>query len=76
MLRAAGKNPTRASVLAQTRKLNDPSNPFLLPGVKVETSPTDRFPIEQAHAAALVEGALDELRRALDVPSGIGSGHA
>jgi len=48
VLRAAGKNPTRASVLAQTRKLNDPSNPFLLPGVKVETSPTERFPVEQA----------------------------
>ena len=48
VLRAAGKNPTRASVMAQTRKLNDPSNPFLLPGVKVETSATERFPIEQA----------------------------
>ena len=32
VLKAAGKNPTRASVMAQTRKLNDPSNPFLLPG--------------------------------------------
>jgi branched-chain amino acid transport system substrate-binding protein len=48
VLRAAGKNPTRASVLAQTRKLNDPSNPFLLPGLKVETTATERFPIEQA----------------------------
>ena len=33
VLKAAGKNPTRASVMAQTRKLNDPSNPFLLPGM-------------------------------------------
>ena len=33
VLKAAGKNPTRASVMAQTRKLNDPSNPFLLPGL-------------------------------------------
>jgi branched-chain amino acid transport system substrate-binding protein len=48
VLRAAGKNPTRASVLAQTRKLTDPSNPFLLPGLTVETSATERFPIEQA----------------------------
>ena len=48
VLKAAGTNPTRASVMAQTRKLNDPSNPFLLPGVTVETSATERFPIEQA----------------------------
>ena len=48
VLKAAGKNPTRASVMAQTAKLNDPSNPFLLPGLKVETTATERFPIEQA----------------------------
>jgi branched-chain amino acid transport system substrate-binding protein len=48
VLKGAGRNPTRASVLAQTRKLNDPSNPFLLPGMSVETSATERFPIEQA----------------------------
>ncbi len=47
-LDAAGANPTRASVMAQMRKLNDPSNPFLLPGLTVETSATERFPIEQA----------------------------
>lgn len=48
VLRAAGRNPTRASVMAHTRKLNDPSNPFLLPGLTIETSATERFPIEQA----------------------------
>ena len=48
VLKAAGKNPTRASVMAQTRKLNDPSNPFLLPGMTIKTSATERFPIEQA----------------------------
>ena len=48
VLSAAGNNPTRASLLAQTRKLNDPSNPFLLPGLTVETTATERFPIEQA----------------------------
>ncbi len=47
VLRAAGQNPTRASVMAQTRRLTDPSNPFLLPGLTVETSAADRFPIEQ-----------------------------
>ena len=48
VLNAAGKNPTRASVMAQTRKLNDPANPFLLPGLTVKTTATERFPIEQA----------------------------
>jgi branched-chain amino acid transport system substrate-binding protein len=48
VLKAAGKNPTRASMMAQTRQLNDASNPFLLPGMTIKTSATERFPIEQA----------------------------
>jgi len=48
VLKAAGKNLTRAGVMAQTRKLNDASNPFLLPGIAIKTSATERFPIEQA----------------------------
>lgn len=48
VLRAAGKEPTRAAVVAAMRKLNDSSNPFLLPGVVVRTTATDRFPVEQA----------------------------
>ena len=48
VLKAAGKNPTRAAVMAQTRKLNDASNPFLLPGISIKTSATERFPVEQA----------------------------
>ena len=48
VLKAAGKNLTRAALMAQTRKLNDASNPFLLPGITVKTSATERFPIEQA----------------------------
>ena len=48
LLKATGKNPTRAAVLAQMRKLSDASNPFLLPGITVRTSETERFPVEQA----------------------------
>ena len=47
-LKAAGKNPTRAGLMQQVRKLNDPSNPFMLPGISIKTSATERFPIEQA----------------------------
>ena len=48
VLKAVGKNPTRVAVMAQMRKLNDASNPFLLPGITIKTSATERFPIEQA----------------------------
>jgi branched-chain amino acid transport system substrate-binding protein len=48
VLKAAGKNLTRASMMAETRQLNDASNPFLLPGMTIKTSATERFPIEQA----------------------------
>jgi branched-chain amino acid transport system substrate-binding protein len=48
VLKAAGKNPTRAALMRQTRQLNDASNPFLLPGIAIRTTATERFPIEQA----------------------------
>ena len=57
VLKRAGKNPTRASVMTQTRKLNDPSNPFLLPGLTVKTSATERFPIEQAQLQRWSKGS-------------------
>ena len=48
VLKAVGETPTRAAVLAQTRRLNDASNPFLLPGIAIKTTATDHFPIEQS----------------------------
>lgn len=48
VLKAAGKNPTRAAVMRETRRLNDVSNPFMLPGIRIKTSSTERFPIEQS----------------------------
>lgn len=48
VLRATGETPTRAAILVRMRQLRDASNPFLLPGIVVRTSATDRFPIEQA----------------------------
>ncbi|HWN20609.1 MAG TPA: ABC transporter substrate-binding protein [Gaiellaceae bacterium] len=47
VLRVAGPEPTRASLLAAARSLRDASNPFLLPGIAVRTSRTDPFPLEQ-----------------------------
>jgi branched-chain amino acid transport system substrate-binding protein len=48
VLKAAGKNLTRSGLAAQMGKLSDASNPFLLPGIAIRTSATERFPIEQA----------------------------
>jgi branched-chain amino acid transport system substrate-binding protein len=48
-LRAAGKNLTRDGIMNAVLHLNEPSNPFLLPGIRVHTSPTDRFPLTQAY---------------------------
>ena len=56
VLKAAGQSPARGSLLAQLRRLNDPSNPFLLPGIEVETSATERFPIEQAQLRRFTGG--------------------
>jgi len=46
-LKHAGKNPTRASLLAAAQHLNE-VNPFMRPGVKITTSPTDYYPISKA----------------------------
>ena len=49
VLKRAGKSPTRDGMLNAALHLNLPSNPFLLPGIKVHTTPSDRFPITQAY---------------------------
>jgi branched-chain amino acid transport system substrate-binding protein len=46
-LRHAGKNPTRASLLAAATHLNE-VNPFMRPGIKIATSPSDYYPISKA----------------------------
>lgn len=38
---------SRKSILAQANNLKDVENPLLLPGIKVNTSPTDHRPLEQ-----------------------------
>jgi len=46
-LQHAGKNPTRASLVKAYKSLNTSNNPFVYPGIKLQTSATDNFPIEQ-----------------------------
>jgi branched-chain amino acid transport system substrate-binding protein len=46
-LRQAGKSPTRASLLKAATHLNE-VNPFMRPGIKIVTTPTDYYPISKA----------------------------
>jgi branched-chain amino acid transport system substrate-binding protein len=44
-LKSAGKNLTRKGLMTAVTHMNEVNNPFLVPGVKVRTTPTFRFPI-------------------------------
>jgi ABC-type branched-subunit amino acid transport system substrate-binding protein len=48
-LKAAGRNPTRASLLRAATHLNLRGNPFLLPGIVIRTTPTQYFPLAQVY---------------------------
>ena len=56
-LKRAGANLTRAGLLKAVTSLNEPANPFLLPGIKIKTTPTNRFPIAQAQMQRWHKGA-------------------
>jgi branched-chain amino acid transport system substrate-binding protein len=47
-LKKAGKNPTRGSIMRAAASLNIKNDPFLLPGMTVRTTKSDRFPLDQA----------------------------
>jgi branched-chain amino acid transport system substrate-binding protein len=44
-LRHAGKDLSRKGLMAAVTHMDEANNPFLIPGVKVHTTPTFRFPI-------------------------------
>ena len=46
-LKKAGKNLTRAGIMAAARSLNEANNPFVLPGIAIKTSSTDAYPMQQ-----------------------------
>jgi branched-chain amino acid transport system substrate-binding protein len=49
-LRRAGRNLTRQSVLRAATHLNE-TNPFLLPGVRIRTTPSDYYPMDKVKLA-------------------------
>ena len=47
VLKQAGNDLSRANVMKQAANIKDLTLPMLLPGIKINTSPTDFYPIEQ-----------------------------
>ena len=62
-LKGAGKSPTRASLLRAAQHLNI-TNPFLLPGLKVTTSPTDYFPLGKTYLVRYKHGFWNVIGKA------------
>ena len=60
VLTKAGKNLTRAKVMDAAIHLNEQHNIALVPGITVQTSPSDRFPIREEQLARY-EGGLWKL---------------
>jgi branched-chain amino acid transport system substrate-binding protein len=51
VLKQSGSDLSRANVMKQAASIKDLSLPMLLPGIKVNTSPTDFYPIQQEQLA-------------------------
>jgi branched-chain amino acid transport system substrate-binding protein len=51
VLKQAGDHLTRENIMRQAANINALELPMLLPGIKVNTSPTDFYPIEQMQLA-------------------------
>ena len=63
-LKHAGKNPTRASLLRAAQHLTE-TNPFLLPGLPLTTTPTDYFPIGRTYLVRYLHGFWNVLGKPL-----------
>jgi branched-chain amino acid transport system substrate-binding protein len=59
LLQNAGKNPTRASLMRATQRMNW-VNPYAIKGVKVKTGRTDRFPLSQIKLIRFGNGTWTE----------------
>ena len=61
-LKKAGNPPTRNGIMNAVTHLNL-TNPFMLPGIKVTTTPKDRFPVTQAQLETWKSGSWHLLGR-------------
>ncbi len=60
ILRHAGKNPTRASVMRAARHMNW-VNPFTIKGMRVRTTRSDGFPLDQVKMIRYQSGTWSEI---------------
>jgi branched-chain amino acid transport system substrate-binding protein len=60
LLYAAGKNPTRESLMAAARKRNW-VNPYTLAGMRTKTSKNDSFPLDQGKVVRYTNGSFTEI---------------
>ena len=65
LLYLAGKNPTRESLMAATRKM-DWVNPYMIKGVTVKTSARDGFPLQQIKLVRYGNGSWSEFGSLID----------
>ena len=59
LLYAAGKNPTRASLMKATQAMNW-ANPYMIKGVVTKTSKNDNFPLDQIKIVRYNDGSWTE----------------
>jgi branched-chain amino acid transport system substrate-binding protein len=66
-LKKAGRNLTRASLLRAATHLRVGTNPFLQPGLVLQTGPRDYYPIERLRLMSYVNGRWRALGKSLVV---------
>jgi branched-chain amino acid transport system substrate-binding protein len=64
-LKHAGKNLTRAGLLSAATHLNEPNNPFLLPGLTLSTSPSNYLPLGKTFLVRYQHGYWNVLGKPL-----------
>src|SRR5215207_3189656 len=62
LLYLAGKNPTRASIMKATQKINW-FNPYMIKGVQSKTSATDPFVLDQFKLVRFNDGSWSEISK-------------
>jgi branched-chain amino acid transport system substrate-binding protein len=67
-LKRAGENPTRESLMKAILSLDTTDNPFLLPGMRMFTTPTDRFPLNQGVLIRYQAGGFKPFGRLFSYP--------
>ena len=69
LLGLSGKTPSRAKLMSAARHINW-TNPFMIPGVKEKTTPSDPFPLSQVKLIRFQDGRWNEFGSLINGRSG------